>query len=148
MWVVGEGASFMISEEIPSTEATQSAVSEKPVTKKISGDSFKDVPAFQFLDMIGLTVLPNVPGTGIGIHHTTNTWQIRYPAANQKSVARTFGNCKKGYVSPVRALLQCLLWAWQQHGKENLSCAVTLERIQVIEGALKVNLGHDVEIVA
>eukprot|EP00435_Cladocopium_sp_Y103_P023018 s1373_g5.t1 len=144
VWKVGDGVSFVVSQEDLPLDENSIDPPQKPVAKAISGDRFKDVPAFQFLEKIHLTELPNIPGTGIGIHHTTNTWQVRYPAATKQSVARTFGHTKKGFVYPVQALLECLLWAWQQHLEKNPLCATSKERIQVIQGALKVNLGHDV----
>lgn len=135
----GEGASFLVSEDATLVEESHEA--KKPVSKMIPGDGFKSIPAFVFLEQIHLTQLPNVPGTGIGIHNTTNTWQVRYPAGTQSSCGRTFGETKKGFVPPVKALLECLLWAWQQHFKANPSCSVSQERIQIISGALSVNLG-------
>ena len=143
-WTLDEsGACFILGD--PSKDEEIDADSP-PVSVKISNEKLADCPAFNFLECAGLTQLPNLKGVGIGIHYTTNTFQVRYPAAHQKSTGRTFGNLKgKGYVPPVAALLECLLWAWEQHASNNPGCTVSKERIQVLIGALKVKLGHDVK---
>lgn len=111
----------------------------------VAGAKFSTVPAFVFLEQAGLTCVPLVSGCGIGIHHTISTWQVRYPAEHQKSTARSFGNLKKGYVSAAEALLQCLLWAWQQHQKIYPDCDISKNKVNLLKGALVANLGFHVK---
>ena len=117
VWEFPDGGHvFEVPAEIEEKDKGSEPASEVAVA--ISGPkltTFENVPAFAFLSKIGLTMLPNCPGVGIGIHATTKCWQIRYPADGQASVARSFGHLKKGFVSSSEALLRCLLWVWQQH---------------------------------
>ena len=145
-WTLDESGACFILGDPNKNEEVEGHSHTPPVAVNISNEKLADCPAFNFLETAGLTQLPNLKGVGIGVHYTTNTFQVRYPAAHQKSTGRTFGNLKgKGYVPPVAALLQCLLWAWEQHASDNPNCTVSKERIQVLVGALKVNLGHDVK---
>lgn len=50
VWKVGDCVSFVVSQEDSSLDEKNLDPPEKPVAKAISGDSFKDVPAFQFLE--------------------------------------------------------------------------------------------------
>jgi hypothetical protein len=117
------------------------------VSVEVSGAKFDDVPAFKMLASIGLAKIPNEKGCGIRIHFTTSTWQIRYPTGEKQSTARTFGEHVKGKgkVSCATALLECLLWSWRQHRVKHPSCPVCTERIKMLEGALAVDLGKDLE---
>ena len=115
------------------------------VSAAVAGDKFETVPAFVFLREAGLTEIPNVIGCGIGIHHTTSTWQVRYPPGHQKSTARTFGHVKKGYVSSAQALLQCLVWAWDQHQKLHPTCTTAEATVKLLKGALIAQLGFHVK---
>lgn len=147
VWSFDDSGACFVLEPPKDDEQEIAAPTEPSVCAKISGEKFSSVPAFVFLEKLEMTQLPNCIGCGLGIHFTTNTWQIRYPAEHQKSTARTFGHVKgKGYVSPVSALVQCLLWAWKQHESKNPSCSKSKERIQVLSGALAVGLGKDVQI--
>jgi hypothetical protein len=115
------------------------------VFQQLLREKFETVPAFVFLREAGLTEIPNVIGCGIGIHHTTSTWQVRYPAGHQKSTARTFGHVKKGYVSSAQALLQCLVWAWEQHQKLHPTCTTAEATVKLLKGALIAQLGFHVK---
>ena len=109
-------------------EPKESEAADSAASVTVSGEQFKDVPAFVFLDNIGLTQLPNRVGVGVSFHGTTKVWQVRYPADDKQSTARTFGHVKgKGHVSSCAALIQCLLWSWQQHAVKNPSCPVSKE---------------------
>lgn len=116
-----------------------------PVTQSPLG-TFQTMASFLFLQGVGLTDLPNVEGVGIGVHLTIKSWQVRYPAqVGQQSAARCFGALKKGWVPPCRALLQCLLWCWETHLKENPSCPVSFGKVQLLKGAIKADLGKNVD---
>lgn len=144
VWTITDsGAIFTVESEDKSSVGSSEA---EKVGIPMSPEKFNDVKAFVMLSAIGLTEIPNVQGCGIGIHFTTNTWQVRYPSEKKASTARTFGDHVKGKgkVSCSAALLQCLLWAWQQHGQKNPSCAVCKHRITILQGALNVGLGSEV----
>jgi len=146
VWTITEsGALFTVCGESDEHQKTSPVDAEKPLSIPISGDKFQDVPAFQMLAKIGLAEIPNAVGTGIGIHFTT-VWQVRYPADKQKSCARSFGEIKgKGKVSCAAALLECLLWAWRQHQKKHPSCPVCMKQTQMLEGAISVGLGNNLD---
>lgn len=117
-----------------------------PVTQAPTSGTFQTMASYLFLQGVGLTDLPNIEGVGIGVHLTIKSWQVRYPAqVGQQSAARCFGALKKGWVPPCRALLQCLLWCWETHLKENPSCPVSAGKVQLLKGAIKADLGKNVE---
>lgn len=119
-----------------------------PIAVAPPSASFKDMPAFVFLEKLNLTELPHVNGAGIGVHVTIQAWQVRYPpSGSQKaSCARSWGNLsKKGFVSQCKALLECLLWAWERHLAENPSCSVSQTKVGMLKGALIADLGRDLE---
>ena len=41
--------------------------------------TFKNMAAYQFLDGLNLTEVPNISGCSIGVHCTIKCWQVRYP---------------------------------------------------------------------
>ena len=131
--------------ECVATEATSSS-EPAPVGVSPAG-TIKTMAAFMFLEQVGLSEIPNVPGVGMGVHTTTQCWQIRYPRATGKqSPGRCWGDLKKkGFVPPCRALLECLLWCWEVHLAENPTCAVSAGKIQLLKGAIKADLGRDVK---
>ncbi|CAL1125653.1 unnamed protein product [Cladocopium goreaui] len=131
--------------ECVATEATSSS-EPAPVGVSPAG-TIKTMAAFMFLEQVGLSEIPNVPGVGMGVHTTTQCWQIRYPRATGKqSAGRCWGDLKKkGFVPPCRALLECLLWCWEVHLAENPTCAVSAGKIQLLKGAIKADLGRDVK---
>ena len=146
VWTITDsGAHFTIEPTQDDLEEPPKACGSPKISMAVSSDKFSNVPAFQMLSTVGLTEIPNTVGCGIGIHFTTNTWQIRYPADKKCSTGRTFGdNVKgKGKVSCAAALIQCLLWAWKQHYEKNPSSTECLERIKMLEGALAVGLGNN-----
>ena len=146
VWTITDsGAHFTIESTEDHLEEPPKPCGPPKISMAISIDKFSNVPAFKMLSSVGLTEIPNAVGCGIGIHFTTNTWQIRYPADKKCSVARTFGdNVKgKGKVSCAAALIECLLWAWRQHYKQNPFSTECTERIKMLEGALAVGLGKD-----
>ncbi|CAK9039312.1 unnamed protein product, partial [Durusdinium trenchii] len=119
-----------------------------PIAVAPPSASFKDMPAFVFLEKLNLTELPHVNGAGIGVHVTIQAWQVRYPpSGSQKaSCARSWGNLsKKGFVSQCKALLECLLWAWERHLAENPSCSVSQTKVGMLKGALIADLGRHLE---
>lgn len=83
-------------------EAKASSSKELCIGTVPSG-SIKTMPAFMFLDQIGLAEVPNVTGVGMGVHTTTQCWQVRYPCeSGQQSAGRKWGTLKnKGYVPPL-----------------------------------------------
>lgn len=116
-------------------------------SKQIPSQRFNQMESFLFLEKFDLTRLPDIDGAGIGVHTTTCVWQVRYPGDGKQSCARSYGDLKtKGYVPPCRALLQCLLWSWKQHGLKHGSCDLVKERIQKLTGALNLDLGHHIPI--
>lgn len=145
VWQIGENtASFLVADSKQHDHEPSSPEGQtSPVEKAIAADKFQHVPAFLYLQELNLTELPNVGGTGIGIHFTTNTWQVRYPAGSQKSTARTFGHLTKGWKSSSTALLECLAWAWKQHSGLNPGCSTSKARFQALESALNNGLGKD-----
>ena len=142
-WELASGDAFFISKG--PAEAKPSAEAAKDVAAPIG--TFKDMPSFQFLEQLGMTEIPNVEECGIGVHFTNNVWQVRYPCkSGKKSAARSWGVLKKkGFVSPCKALLECLHWAWQSHLEFNPDCAYTKGKVQVLKGAIMADLGRDVK---
>ena len=147
-WEIGSGDACFICEgessgashaELP--EAKSPAVGASAPT-----GAFKDMASFQFLNNLGMTEIPNVKACGIGVHCTICCWQVRYPCkSGQQSRARSWGNLKKGFVSPCRALLECLLWAWQSHLDLFPTCAHSKGKVQLLTGAIMADLGRDVK---
>ena len=140
-FTVSEDTSFHELKEMETTGDSEQA----PVSQASASGTFKHMAAFMFLEQVGLTELPNVPGVGIGVHLTIKSWQVRYPAeTGQQSAARCYGQLKKQWVPPCRALLQCLLWCWEVHSQENPLCEVSESKITLLKGAIKADLGRDV----
>ena len=80
--------------ECVATEATSSS-EPAPVGVSPAG-TIKTMAAVMFLEQVGLSEIPNVPGVGMGVHTTTQCWQIRYPRATGKqSAGRCWGDLKK-----------------------------------------------------
>ncbi len=141
-WELQSGDSFFMCE---ASAGVSSSGPAPPEGVKAPSGTFKDQPAFSFLEHFGLTEIPNVQECGIGVHATTNCWQVRYPSLEKKSTARSWGQLKKGYVSPCMALLLCLRWAWSAHHVLHPECKYTKTRLQVLDGAIVADLGRDVK---
>eukprot|EP00438_Fugacium_kawagutii_P030026 Skav210977 [mRNA] locus=scaffold712:63115:72325:- [translate_table: standard] len=144
VWEFGSGDAFFVS---PGPESTSSTCEPSPKGTKAPSCTFKDMPSFTFLENLGLTEIPAVQGCGLGVHSTISCWQLRYPAdSGPQSAARSWGNIKKrGFVSPCKALLQCLHWAWESHAALNPTCEYSKGRVQLLKGAILADLGRDVK---
>ena len=132
--------SFLCSPESSSPKQVPAAGAVAPSV------TFKDLPAYHYLEAQGLTDIPNLQGCGLAIHSTISCWQIRYPvpAGRKASCARSFGHLKKGYKSSCKALLQCLLWVWKTHLLQNPHCKYSKSRVSDLEMAIADDLGKDI----